>query len=199
MIYSGLDWSEDVGGPLGYIAIVHVHEADLPNLETELAAARRRLGRDSDYVFKHVGAKENVHHVFYNAITAIPSLKAHLYRYDRSNWNLQHAKAADGDACVCDGIITLTLGCPADLVDDQILLIDLPRRERDVLQAFRTAIRQSMRQAHRAPFRSIKPHPDHRLEGGIVQAADMLAGEVREQSGIGGPFLGSLGSRVRMV
>jgi hypothetical protein len=84
-------------------------------------------------------------------------------------------------------------------VDDQILLIDLPRRERDVLEAFRTAIRKSMRQAHRAPFRSIKPHPDLRLEGGIVQVADMIAGEVREYAGIRGPFLEPLACRIKMV
>jgi hypothetical protein len=42
--------------------MVHVDESDLSNLEAALAAARRRLGRGPDYVFKHVGAKENVHH-----------------------------------------------------------------------------------------------------------------------------------------
>jgi hypothetical protein len=92
--------------------MVHVDESDLSNLEAALAAARRRLGRGPDYVFKHVGAKENVHHQFYRAITEISSLKAHVYRYDRTNWNLQHARAADGDPCICDGIISLTLGCP---------------------------------------------------------------------------------------
>jgi hypothetical protein len=199
MIYSGLDWSEDVGGPLGYIAMVHVDESDWLKLENELATARIRLGRGSNYVFKHVDAKPRVHDQFYMAIANVSSLQAHVYRYDRSNWSLQHAKAACGDPCICDAFITLTLRCPRGVVENQTLYIDLPRRERDIVVAFATALRHSVGGARQRSFRHIKPRPDDRLEGGIVQVADMIAGEVREQSGIGGPYLPRLGSRIRIV
>jgi hypothetical protein len=36
-------------------------------------------------------------------------------------------------------------------------------------------------------------------EGGIIQVADMIAGEIRDRHGVGGPFLSSLGKRICLV
>jgi hypothetical protein len=181
------------------MAMVHIDAGDLPLLERELIAARRRLGREDDYTFKHVSAKPNTHHQFYAALRAVPGLTAHIHRYNRATWTPLHVQPRFGDPCICDGLITLTLGCPQGVVADQRLYIDYPRREKDIVDAFRTALRQSLRAAGRRSFGRIQPRPDQRLSGEIVQVADMIAGEAREQAGIGGVFLPQLGARVQII
>jgi hypothetical protein len=195
---SGVDWSEDVVTSRLVVAIVHVASDELAVLESELAEARRRLGRGDRYAFKHLEANDDIHTRFYAAIGRVQNLRAHVLVCDRSSWVLQHVKTRRGDPCVCDTITALALLCPESVVADQTLYIDLPRRELPVVDAYRTAIRKSMRQADRRSFGHISPRPDDRLESGIVQAADMIAGEVREQLGLDGPYLPRLGSRIRV-
>jgi hypothetical protein len=181
------------------MAMVHVNGCDLPTLETELVAARKRLGQKLDYPFKHTEAKEITHRLFYGAMANIPSFTVDVYAYNRSGWTLRHVPPTYGDPCLCDAFITLTLGCPRGLVEEQILYIDYPRREREIVIAFATALRNSMKGTLQRSFRHIRPRPDDRLEGGIIQAADMIAGEVREYPRLGGPYLPHLGSRIRIV
>jgi hypothetical protein len=199
VIYSGLDWSEDIGEQRGCIAMVHFDETGLSQLEDELAAARRRLGRAPDYVFKHVDAKTNAHEQFYAAISNVRSFRAHVYIYDRTLWTPRHAKPTRGDHCICDGIVALSLSCPEELVADQTLYIDLPRKELGVVRAFAKVNRQTFRVSGRRSFRDIKPRPDDRLDGTIVQVADMIAGEVREQGGAAGPYLSPIAARIEVV
>jgi hypothetical protein len=179
--------------------MVHVDGSDLATLENELAAARRRLGQKSDYPFKHTDAKQITHRHLYRAISNVPTFTADVCAYDRSSWSLRHAPPTCGDPCICDAFISLTLGCPRHLIEKQILYIDYPRRERDVVIAFATALRNSMKGTFQRSFRHIRPRPDDRLEGGIIQAADMIAGEIREYPSLGGPYLPHLGSRIRIV
>jgi hypothetical protein len=84
------------------------------------------------------------------------------------------------------------------LVADQTLYIDLPRNELGVVRPFAKVIRHTSREYGRRSFRDIKPQPDDRLDGTIVQVADMIAGEVREQGGVNGPYLARLAARIEV-
>lgn len=93
-----------------------------------------------------------------------------------------------GDHFVSDCIINLLSACPPEITQDQMLLNDLPRREKVIVDSFRTTIRQELRRSQRAGLRDVRPRPDHRADGTIIQAADMIAGDVRQFHGLGGPF-----------
>jgi hypothetical protein len=84
-------------------------------------------------------------------------------------------------------------------VDDQMLYIDLPRKEGKRVQRYRTTIRQAMRRARQPAFRDMKPRPDDHVDGALIQVADMVAGEVRQESGLAGLYLPALRSRVAIV
>jgi hypothetical protein len=202
VIYSGLDWSGSPGreqGPWLVFAIVHVEAPHLPTLEQELAIARGHLGR-SDYVFKHQRAKSSndVHNLFYEAIGRVP-WNAHVLMLDKRAWIDRRDKRTRGIDRISDGVITLVVGCPDDVVANQVLYIDLPPAEERVIQNYRTAIRKALKGIRRTGFKNVRPCPDHRQHGTIVQVADMIAGEVREHEGLSSPFLRKLGSRVRLV
>jgi hypothetical protein len=202
VIYSGLDWSGAPGpgqGSFLVFAVVHVDETDLPVLETELTAAAMRLAWPRTYVFKHVSAVPNTHREFYQALAHIP-FSAHIHMLDKARWWDQYGgKGARGDVCICDGITTLLLQCPPAVTSDQTLYIDLPHKERTTIQKYREVIRSGLRGADRRTFRHIKARADNRRDGGIIQIADMLAGEVAELRGIGGPYLPGIKARVALV
>lgn len=203
MIYSGVDWSGSPGreqGPWLVFAIVHVGATDLPSLELALANARRNLGRDPDYAFKHSRAKSfvDVHHRFYEAIRRV-SWHAHVHMLDKAGWSGQRVKGSRGTDCICDGLVALVIGCPIAVVAHQVLFIDLPPTEASTVQSYRTAMRKSLKGIRRTGFKNVRPCPDHRQHGAIIQVADMIAGEVREHKGLAGPFLPELRSRVRLV
>jgi hypothetical protein len=174
-----------------------VASEDLQHLDRALTVARRNMDRDESFVFKHLGAKPRVHREFYDAIAAIASFQAHVYRFDRSRWRQPYFRSTHGDPCICDGIITIVKACPPYLVANQLLHIDLPRKpEGHIVAAYRTAIRKELRTAHLKSFADVRPRPDNRRDGAIVQVADMIAGEVREFAGPGGPYLPRFGGRI---
>lgn len=160
--------------------MVFVDDADQVVLEQELKTARALLGWGIDDVFKHTNLVRNAqaHQEFYAAIRRVPSFAVRVYQRNRREWALRHVRARRGDPCVCDSIIELILGCPDAWIADQVMYIDIPRKGGlPIIEAFRTAMRQSLRTADRRSFSDIKPRPDDRLDSGLVQAADMIAGE----------------------
>jgi len=173
---------------------------DLPALDAALATARTRLGFDPGYVFKHTRAKcsNDIHDRFYEALHPI-AFAAHVRVMDKAAWRDQHAGRTRGADSICDGIIDLILGCPDHVVARQVLYIDLPANEEKTIQTYRTSIRRALTGVRRTGLRDVRPCPDHRQHGGIIQVADMIAGEVREHEGLRGPYLPALGSRVRLV
>jgi hypothetical protein len=202
MIYSGLDWSGSPGnthGPWLVFAVVHVDETDLPTLEAELAAAAARLRWPREFVFRHVGADETMHREFYEALRRIP-FQAHVYLLDKAAWRAQYGgKGTRGDDCLCDGISTLILRCPAAVTSDQILYIDLPHKERTTIKKYREVIRSALIGANRETFRRIKARADNRRDGGIIQIADMLCGEVAENQGLVGDYLPGIKPKIVRV
>lgn len=203
MMYSGLDWSGSPGldqGPILVFAIVHIEESDLPSLDQAVATARLRLGRDDRYAFKHTRVKSfpEVHREFYDSVRRVP-WRAHVYTLEKQIWRSQQGSAARGLDCIRDGIVALVLGCPDSVVANQILFIDLPSQEERIIQDYRTSMRQALRGARRSGFKNVRPCPDHRQHGALIQVADMIAGEVREHGFQSGPFLPTLGNRIKDV
>jgi hypothetical protein len=176
-----------------------MNDADLSTIEAELDAAALRLGWRREFVFKHVGANRDVHREFYQALGRIP-FKAHVHMLDKAAWHAQYGgKGSRGDDCICDGIATLLLRCPATFTDGQILYIDLPHKQRMTMKKYREVIRSALRGADRETFRRIKARPDNRRDGGIIQIADMLSGEVNENQGLGGRYLPSVSTNIVIV
>ncbi len=203
MIYSGLDWSGSPGteqGPWLVFAVVHLDQSDLPALDAALATARTRLGFDPGYLFKHTRAKRSnaIHDRFYEALRPV-DFAVRVLMMDKVAWGNQHAGRTRAADSISDGIVELVLGCPDHVVARQVLYIDLPASEEKSVQTYRTAIRRALAGVRRTGFRDVRPCPDHRQQGGIIQVADMLAGEVREQEGLLGPYLPTLSSRIRLV
>jgi hypothetical protein len=203
VIYSGLDWSGSPGleqGPWLVLAVVHFDDAELAALDTALRRARKHLGFPPRYVFKHNRAKgsKEIHDQFYDALRAI-DFAAHVHMLNTEAWHaLRSGKTRDVDG-IRAGILDLVLGCPDRVIAGQVLFIDLPAAEAPIAQQYKTAIRQALMRIDRKGFREVRPCPDDRLQGGIIQAADMIAGEVREHGGLLGPYLPSLGARVQQV
>ena len=202
MIYSGLDWSGSPGrephDPLLVLAIVHFESEILPDLERELGAIRTNLRLPPNFVFKHLGASTPTQQRLFAALGRLP-MRAHVLIVDKSTWTDEYVRRSRGPDRVFDAVIALVLGCPEALVARQRLFVDLERRDMRMVRDLRTAIRQALSGAGRKSFANVQPCPDHRQHGSIVQIADLIAGEVHEQGGLGGPYLPALGAKLRIV
>ncbi len=201
MIYSGLDWSGSPGsehGPWLVFAIVHVDEVDLATLDIELAKVRATLRLDPEFSFHHSETTKPTRQAFFDALHHVP-LSAHVHMLNKTVWSSVYVSGSSGDDCICDGIVSLLVRCPPGVVNDQMLYIDLPRKEGKRVQRYRTTIRQAMRRARQPAFRDMKPRPDDHVDGALIQVADMVAGEVRQESGLAGRYLPALRSRVVIV
>lgn len=201
MIYSGLDWSGSPGrrGDSQIVfAVAHVDGQEVAALDRVLAELRSQLRVPSTFVFRHAGASQRTQDLFFTALPRMP-IRAHAYVMDSAAWASPFSTWPDGNQQLCHGIIELVLGCPDAVVAGQILYIDLPATEESRLVSYRTTLRKALQGAWRTGFRNVRPCPDHRLQGAIVQVADMIAGEINEQSGLAGPYRIALQSRVRLV
>jgi hypothetical protein len=199
VIYSGLDWSGSPGnthGPWLVFAIVHIAEADLSILDAEFAVAKRYLRVAPTFVFKHDDAADPVKEQVFAALERTP-MEAHVHILNKAAWRSAYPKRMKGNDCICGGIITLVMGCPEDVVAKQVLLVDPPSAKQ--VRELRTAISQSFRGARRTGFRDVRPRRDDGPDGSIIQAADMIAGEVRRHGDLVGPYLPALAAKINLV
>jgi hypothetical protein len=201
VIYSGIDWSGSPGpahGPWLVIAVVHIDEVHLPTLDAELARVRKALGVSDDFVFRHNGSSVRTKREFFAAIARVP-LHVRVHMLNKARWSAQYVKGSTGTDCTCDGIVELIAKCPRECIDWQLLYIDLHPDEKQLVERYRTTIRQAMRRAGQPAFKDMKPRPDERRDGAIIQVADMMAGEVRREAGLAGAYLPALRSRMEIV
>jgi hypothetical protein len=199
LIYSGLDWSGSPGathGPWLVFAVVHIDGSDLVALDSELLVAKKNLRVEPGFVFKHDDAAEVVREEAFAALRRTP-LNAHVHMLDKAAFRAGTLGKARGNDMLFSGILRLVMACPENIVARQILLVDPPSRP--FVKSLRTAISKSFRGAHRAGFRDVRARRDDAVDGAIIQAADMIAGEVRRFGGLGGPFLPSLANKGRLV
>jgi hypothetical protein len=199
VIYSGLDWSGSPGnthGPWLVFAVVHITDTDLPTLDAEFGAAKQRLRVAPTFVFKHDEAADLVREQVFKALQRTP-MEAHVHMLNKAAWRAAYGGKMKGNDCICGGIIKLVMACPDAVVAKQVLLIDPPSAK--LVKELRTSISQSFRGAYRTGFRSVRPRRDDEPDGGIIQTADMIAGEVRRQGGVAGPFLSALTTKIHLV
>lgn len=138
------------------------------------------------------------HDVVFNAIAQLP-LCIHAMIIDKRNARVAGHSGILGRDLTCLAIIELVKEIPDLLVAGQLLYLDLPRKEKRLVLDYRTAIRQALRVSGRRSFADVKPRPDHRDDSATVQVADMIAGEIAEQGGIGGIYLPRLvASRIHL-
>jgi hypothetical protein len=201
MIVTGLDWSGNPGrghGPWLVPAFVHVEADQFSHLDAQLANARALLRVAPGFAFKHVHASPAVHRAFYAAIRNV-EFQAHILLVDKTQWSTEYLQQSTGPARICDAVIELAFACPDPIIAGQLLYVDLPRSQKRTVNEMRTALRRALTGAGRRTFEDVRPCPDHRQHGALVQVADMLAGEINEFAGLGGPFLPALGNRVKVV
>jgi hypothetical protein len=180
------------------MTIVHFDEVVLTALRQALQTVRSRLRLPPDYAFRHVNASASARRAFF-ATLAQSRFQGHVLLIDKTMWTDHYRKQSRGPDRIRDGVVRLVLECPDDLFAGQRLFIDLERRDMEQIRVLRTALRQLLRTAQRSSFTNVQPSPDHRLHGEIIQVADMIAGEVREQKSLSGPYLPLLGAKIRIV
>lgn len=98
-----------------------------------------------------------------------------------------------------DSIVELVSKCPDEFVAGQGLLVDVPAKETVVISAIRDSLRRALASSGRRSFGKVKPCPDHRADGIVVQVADMLAGALQDQAAMEGPYLTPLARRITLV
>lgn len=185
VIYSAIDWS---GSPSHsssvFYAMIHIDSNHVPELEAALRVAKARLRVPERYVFRHAGCSGAAHRAFYDVISEI-QFEARLLIVPP----VPHGVPIRGHEEIRMAIVRLILDCPDAVVAKQRLYIDLERRDIKQVRELRTHVRRELAAVGRRTFENIQPCPDHRSEGGTVQLADMLAGELRENDGVDGPYL----------
>jgi hypothetical protein len=170
--------------------------SELATLDRELLAAKRNLRVDAGFVFKHNDAADLVREEFFAALLRTP-LEAHIHILDKAIFQSESSGKIIGNDVLFSGIIRLVVACPEHVVARQVLLVDPPSRR--FVKDLRTAISKSFRGAHRTGFRDVRSRRDDDADGGVIQAADMIAGEVRRFGDLGGPFLPTLARKIRLV
>ena len=203
LIYSGLDWSGSPGevhGDVVVFAVVHFSDAALSTLSSALQDAREALGIPPDYVFKNNGTGPRTREGFFHALGPL-DFSANVHVLDKRRWaETQHGKLS-GPNCIRDGIVSLVMACPEDVVARQVLYLDIEPSQHKEITRLKTEIRQALRGARprRVGFADVRGCEDHRNQGAIIQVADMLAGQVNDHGGIAGPHLPALGRKITLV
>lgn len=203
MIYSGLDWSGSPGGAHGDVvvfAVVHFSDAELVTLSSALLDARASLGIPPDYAFKNNGTGPRTREGFFHALGPL-DFSAHVHVLDKRRWAETQRGRLSGPNFIRDGIVSLVMACPDEVVARQVLYLDIEPSQRTEPTRLKTEIRQALRgaQPRRAGFADVRGCEDHRNLGTIIQVADMLAGQVNDHGGLGGPHLPALGARITLV
>lgn len=193
---TGLDWSGSPGdprktpqsSPYWVFAAVTIAIDRLVVLRESLSNARGALRIDPNFTFKHIHASQRTHDVVFQALAGVP-LCIHVLIIDKRNLDVTGRGGILGRALTCASIIDLVKEMPNQLVAGQLLYLDLPRKEKRLVIDYRTAIRRTLREAGRKSFADVKPRPDDRDDSATVQVADMIAGEIAENGGLGGIYL----------
>ena len=77
--------------------------------------------------------------------------------------------------------------------------MDLSKNETKGVRATTAVVKTALKATGVSPLPQIKPCPDHRLQGSIVQVADMLAGALSQAGDLSGSRAASLGTKITLV
>jgi len=168
-----------------------VDDAEIPFLADAINVIRRKHRLPEGYVMKYSGMRPSIRASFFDILVDVP-FNAFVSVVDKSRWDASTIAHTSGWDRVSNAITDLVLRCPPELPPVGILLIDLPASEMRLVTDVRIRVRKALRAHDRRSFRKVKPCPDHRLEGVVVQFADMLAGAISDEPEGDGPYLAGI-------
>lgn len=187
---SGVDWSGDPGDPkkavrenqLLVMCACHVQKGELEQASARLAHLKAKLDLASDHVFKHVRSKPATRQAFYRAVGET-SLAFSVLVIDKSKWSTEYLAATTGRVRMLDALCDLLVECPEEFIAGQVLVVDAHRSETRFNNDLAVTMRATLRTRGVVSFKKISAVPDHRHDALLIQAADMMAGEVRKLNG----------------
>jgi hypothetical protein len=165
-------------------------------LNITLERIRERRGLPSSFAFRFSNCATAVREEFFRATADLP-LQSWVLVIDKRQWTAEDLRLR-GPERLNRHVADLVSRCPQESISKQIVLIDLPKKENAVVLAQRAAILARLRTLEYSHAPQINACPDHRIQGAIVQAADMVAGAVQRESGLLGPLLGPMYRRVHL-
>jgi hypothetical protein len=102
---------------------------------------------------------------------------------DKTDWSPNYLAHSSGSGRVLDTICLLFDACPDEIIAKQVLVVDAHRSEVDFLRELRLRLRRMQSARDAESFKKISALPDHRQDAMLIQAADMMAGEIRRLKG----------------
>lgn len=186
MYYSGLDRSGHPGNPRAdgmsdylVIGLAQVHGNDLPHLAQVLADIRHGSGLAPRFTFKYSHFSDKVKAAFFSQIPVV-TLTTRLAQIDKRDW-YEPRRSGRPNEWLDEAIAQLVCCSPRETIVDQVLLIDRSKKEMAAVRRTAAVIKQALKGAGMQPYPQIKPCPDTRSQGEIVQVVDMFAGAYRAQ------------------
>jgi hypothetical protein len=203
---SGLDWSGDAGdpryesqSPYLVIAAAHLAHDDLADLTTQLSDLRQRRGLPPNFVFKYSGAPRKLVEQFFLVIGST-GVTATIVYADKREWSPSSRRGRPRDRL---NVLIARLICEADprFIDGQVILVDRDRSEKGANRETERVVHQLLRvripPVSRMPV--LRPCPDHRSDGLLVQVADMFAGAIRADPTLRSPVLTPVRNNIVLI
>jgi hypothetical protein len=162
------------------VAAAHVDRELLSELDAELNQARRSHRLPSTYAFKYSGSRPVIRESFYSAVSRT-SFDVTVLATDKTNWDPSEYSSTTGRLRIARAVSSVLCIAPEHYISGQRVLIDLPASEGRFVQEVRQEIRAALRRHGRESIRALKPVPDHRSEGAIIQLADFAAGLILDE------------------
>jgi hypothetical protein len=204
MIYSGIDWSGDPGDPAKsalsprfVAAIAHIDGEHLHLLEESLINVRAAKRLPERFAFRYSHCASQVKDAFFTAIGGVP-VTFHASIHDKRNWPSSRFRERGPDI-INQILADLVCGCPPEVIASQVILVDQPRQETRAVRQTSATIKMALRGIGVAPAPQIKPCPDNRSQGGIIQVADMFAGALNQMNAVQGSYLDPHAARITLI
>ncbi|MGC4107301.1 MAG: hypothetical protein QM753_13340 [Thermomicrobiales bacterium] len=187
---SGLDWSGEAGAPLRsptanpwlVVAICHCQKDDLDLIGAHLASLREKFHLPANHTFKHARSRPETRREYLRVAANLP-MTFTIHAVDKRDWSPRYLDTTSGLDRISDLVSAVLSHCPAKLIERQVLLIDGDSGESGVVRALKGAARTTCRERELQLFQKVSIVPDHRLDAQLVQAADMMAGQIRHLGG----------------
>lgn len=186
MIYSGIDWSGDPGDPdkTGMspeltIAMAQIDGGELEVLTAALADIRRGRRLSEQFAFRYSACSTEVRLAFFTRLAPV-SVSVTAVSIDKRNWYAQSRPGRPSE-WLDQAIAELVCAAAPSTITGQVILVDRPKSETKAVRATERVIKRALKGAELQPYPQIKPCPDHKSQGHIIQVADMFAGALRDQ------------------
>lgn len=206
MRLTAIDWSGDAGDPGKspprdqriVFAACHCDSQWIEQLVNDLLKLRQDWGRPGNYVFKHSNSSAKVIRGYCDVL-ARNHVEFTVLIINKSTWSPSYLRGTRGKDRIADAVTALVALMPEVWVADQKLIIDGNRSERRLLTTIRQGASRVCRDRDSGSFRKVAAVPDHRADAVLIQAADMVAGEVRQHGASLHTIPRSLWNRIKVI